>query len=112
MLILDEPTQGIDIGSKAEVHAMIAALAQDGLAIILISSELPELLGMSDRIIVMREGTVTAELSREQATQQAVLLAATGPMSETGKGSCDDHPVPGEVSRSWWQRRNSASLLL
>ena len=62
VLILDEPTQGIDVQSKAEVHAMIAELAQQGLAIILISSELPELVGMCDRIVVLREGRVTARL--------------------------------------------------
>ena len=107
VLILDEPTQGIDVGSKAEVHAMISALAQDGLAIILISSELPELLGMSDRIVVMREGTVTAELSRAEATQETVLLAATGtlPGSVTADHDHDDHAAPAASSRVWWQRR-------
>ena len=64
MLILDEPTQGIDVQTKAEVHAMIAELARQGLAIILISSELPELIGMCDRIVVLREGEVTAALRR------------------------------------------------
>ncbi len=77
VLILDEPTQGIDVRSKAEVHAMIADLAKQGIAILLISSEMPELLGMCDRIVVFREGRVTAELPRAQATQEAVLTAAT-----------------------------------
>ncbi len=77
VLILDEPTQGIDVRSKAEVHAMIADLAQQGIAILLISSEMPELLGMCDRIVVFREGRITAEISRAQATQEAVLTAAT-----------------------------------
>ena len=76
VLILDEPTQGIDVQSKAEVHAMIADLARQGLAIILISSELPELIGMSDRIVVLREGRKAAEFSREQATQEAIVRAA------------------------------------
>ncbi len=76
VLILDEPTQGIDVNSKAEVHAMIADLARQGLAIILISSEMPELLGMSDRIVVLREGRKAVELSRAEATQEAVLKAA------------------------------------
>ena len=77
LLILDEPTQGIDVRSKAEVHAMIADLARQGIAILLISSEMPELLGMCDRIVVFREGRVTAELSRDEATQESVLTAAT-----------------------------------
>jgi rhamnose transport system ATP-binding protein len=76
VLILDEPTQGIDVQSKAEVHAMIADLARQGLAIILISSELPELIGMSDRIVVLREGRKAAEFSREEATQEAIVRAA------------------------------------
>ena len=63
VLILDEPTQGIDVQTKAEVHAVIADLARQGLAIILISSELPELIGMCDRIVVLREGRITAELA-------------------------------------------------
>jgi len=77
VLILDEPTQGIDVRSKAEVHAMIADLAQQGIAILLISSEMPELLGMCDRIVVFREGQMTTEIPRAQATQEAVLMAAT-----------------------------------
>jgi rhamnose transport system ATP-binding protein len=77
LLILDEPTQGIDVQSKAEVHAMIADLAKQGMAIILITSEMPELLGMCDRIVVLREGRQTAEFSRSQATQEKVLRAAT-----------------------------------
>lgn len=77
ILILDEPTRGIDVGTKASVHALMSQLASEGLAILMISSELPEVLGMSDRIIVMREGRVTAELSRAEATQERVMLAAT-----------------------------------
>ncbi|MER9430483.1 ATP-binding cassette domain-containing protein [Mesorhizobium sp. C280B] len=77
LLILDEPTQGIDVGTKAEVHAMIADLAAQGMAIILISSEMPELIGMCDRIIVLREGHRTAEFARGEATQEKVLEAAT-----------------------------------
>ena len=77
VLILDEPTQGIDVNTKAEVHNMIASLAEQGMAIILISSELPELLGMCHRIIVLREGKVTAELAGEEATQELVMHAAT-----------------------------------
>lgn len=77
ILILDEPTQGIDVGTKAEVHAMIADLAAQGMAIIVISSELPELMGVCDRIMVLREGHKTAEFSREEATQEKILEAAT-----------------------------------
>ncbi|HEY5628381.1 MAG TPA: sugar ABC transporter ATP-binding protein, partial [Candidatus Limnocylindrales bacterium] len=78
VLILDEPTRGIDIGAKVEVHRLIAELAASGLAIILISSDLPEVLAMSDRIIVLHEGRMTAEISRDQATQERVMFAATG----------------------------------
>ncbi|QPC95466.1 ATP-binding cassette domain-containing protein [Mesorhizobium sp. INR15] len=77
VLILDEPTQGIDVQTKADVHAMIASLASQGLAIILISSELPELLGMCDRMIVLREGDVAGEFSRDEASQEKVIRAAT-----------------------------------
>jgi rhamnose transport system ATP-binding protein len=78
VLILDEPTRGIDIGAKVEVHRIIAELAAGGLGIILISSDLPEVLAMSDRILVMHEGRLTAELSRAEATEERVMFAATG----------------------------------
>jgi len=77
VLILDEPTQGIDVQSKAEVHAMIAELAQQGLAVILISSELPELIGLCDRMIVLREGRVTARFTRDDVDPERVIRAAT-----------------------------------
>ena len=77
VLILDEPTRGIDVGTKNSVHQLMSELAAEGMAIILISSELPEIIGMSDRILVMREGYVTGEFSREQATQEKILTAAT-----------------------------------
>ena len=77
LLILDEPTQGIDVQSKAEVHGMISDLAAQGMAIILVSSEMPELIGMCDRIVVLHEGRKTAEFSRAEATPEAVLRAAT-----------------------------------
>jgi ABC-type sugar transport system ATPase subunit len=73
VLILDEPTRGIDVGAKAEVHALIDELAHEGIAIILISSELPEVLNMSDRILVVAEGEIVGELSHEQASQERVL---------------------------------------
>ncbi len=78
VLILDEPTRGIDVGTKAEVHRLISQLAGQGLAILMISSELPEVLGMSDRILVMREGRLTGEFSRDDASQEAIMAAATG----------------------------------
>ena len=77
ILILDEPTRGIDVGTKAAVHALMSKLASEGLAILMISSELPEVLGMSDRILVMREGHMTAEFTRAEATQENIIAAAT-----------------------------------
>jgi ABC-type sugar transport system ATPase subunit len=76
ILILDEPTRGIDVGAKAEVHALMSRLARDGVSILMISSELPEILGMSDRILVMRQGRVTGEFTREQASQEAIMACA------------------------------------
>jgi rhamnose transport system ATP-binding protein len=78
ILILDEPTRGIDIGAKAEVHRIVSGLAAAGMAIVLISSELPEILGMADRVVVLHEGRVTATLSRAEATQERIMAAATG----------------------------------
>ena len=78
ILILDEPTRGIDVGAKAEVHALMSQLAQEGMGIIMISSELPEILGMSDRILVMHEGRAAGEFTRDQATQDDIMRAATG----------------------------------
>ena len=98
VLILDEPTQGIDVNAKGEVHTIIADLARAGMAIILISSEMPELLGMCHDIVVFREGHVTATMAGAEATQQAVLLAATdagrpetvtGPASDPRSASAD-----------------------
>ncbi|MGK9147883.1 sugar ABC transporter ATP-binding protein [Plantibacter flavus] len=77
-LIVDEPTRGIDVGTKSEVHRLISELAGRGIAILMISSELPEVLGMADRVLVMHEGRITAELSREDATPETVMHAATG----------------------------------
>ncbi len=78
LLILDEPTRGIDVGAKAEVHHMINELAEDGLGIILISSDLPEVLAMSDRIVVMREGRQMGVFDRTKATQEKIMTAAMG----------------------------------
>ena len=78
ILILDEPTRGIDVGAKAEIHRLMCKLAQDGKAIIMISSELPEILGMSDRVLVMHEGKIGGEFARKDATQESIMRAATG----------------------------------
>ncbi|RYV51168.1 sugar ABC transporter ATP-binding protein [Pengzhenrongella frigida] len=76
-LIVDEPTRGIDIGTKSEVHRLLSDLAGRGIAILMISSELPEVLGMADRVLVMREGRITADLVRDEATPESVMHAAT-----------------------------------
>jgi ABC-type sugar transport system ATPase subunit len=78
ILILDEPTRGIDIGAKAEVHHLMSQLAQQGVAILMISSELPEILGMSDRVLVMSQGRLAGELTRADATQERIMALATG----------------------------------
>jgi rhamnose transport system ATP-binding protein len=78
VLILDEPTQGIDVGAKAEIHRLMGELAARGLAILMISSELPEILGMSDRIAVMHAGRIAGTLERAEATQEKVLSLALG----------------------------------
>jgi rhamnose transport system ATP-binding protein len=88
ILILDEPTQGVDVGAKAEIHRLMVDLAEGGLAIIMISSELPEVLGMSDRIAVMHAGTISGTLSHAEATQQKILSLALG------------HTPTGEMART------------
>ena len=83
VLIVDEPTRGIDVGTKAEVHRLMSQLAQQGIAILMISSELPEVLGMADRVLVMREGRLTGEFPRKEATPEAVMYAATADAEAT-----------------------------
>jgi rhamnose transport system ATP-binding protein len=78
VLILDEPTRGIDVGAKADVHRLVDDLARSGMAVILISSDLPEVLAMSDRILVMREGHQAVTLDFDQFDQERVMLAAVG----------------------------------
>jgi D-xylose transport system ATP-binding protein len=78
VLFLDEPTRGIDVGAKQEIYAQINRLAKAGLAIVLVSSELPEVLGLSDRVLVLHEGRVTGEFKRAEATPEAVMACATG----------------------------------
>ncbi|MEW6579054.1 MAG: sugar ABC transporter ATP-binding protein [Chloroflexota bacterium] len=97
ILIVDEPTRGIDVGAKAEIHRLMSELAQQGMAILMISSELPEILGMSDRILVMREGRIVAELSRAEATQENIGMAMMG--NTTGN---DKHPKS-QMDGAQWQ---------
>jgi rhamnose transport system ATP-binding protein len=78
VLIVDEPTRGIDVGTKAEVHRLLSQLAADGLAVLMVSSELPEVLGMADRVLVMHEGSLVAEIPRGRADEESVMFAATG----------------------------------
>jgi ribose transport system ATP-binding protein len=88
ILILDEPTRGIDVGAKGEIHALMHQLAESGVGILMISSELPEVLGISDRILVMHEGRVVREFNRAEATQAEIMVAATG-----GKGNHGVQPA-------------------
>jgi rhamnose transport system ATP-binding protein len=78
VLIVDEPTRGIDVGTKAEVHRLLSELAAEGMAVLMISSELPEVLGMADRVLVMHEGHLVADIPRAEATEESVMTAATG----------------------------------
>ncbi|OJX63417.1 MAG: D-xylose ABC transporter ATP-binding protein [Micrococcales bacterium 73-13] len=78
VLILDEPTKGVDVGAKAEIHSLIARLAEAGVAIVLVTSELPEVLLLSDRVLVMRQGRIVAEVPKDRLTQEAVMAPATG----------------------------------
>lgn len=78
ILILDEPTRGVDIGAKKEIYSIINELAAKGVAIIMVSSELPEILGMSDRIMVVREGLIRGIIAQEEANQEKVMTLATG----------------------------------
>jgi ABC-type sugar transport system ATPase subunit len=78
IFIMDEPTRGIDVGSKSEIYQIMAELANQGVGIIMISSELPEVLGMSDRVMIMREGKIVKELSRAEASEEAIMLYAVG----------------------------------
>ena len=78
VLIVDEPTRGIDIGTKAEVHRLLSRLAADGVAVLMVSSELPEVLGMADRVLVMHEGRLVADIPRDRADEESVMRAATG----------------------------------
>jgi ribose transport system ATP-binding protein len=85
ILILDEPTRGIDIGTKAEIHALMNQLAKQGVAVMMVSSDLPEVLGVSDRILVMRAGRIVAEFTRQEATQDNIMHAATAGRENNAK---------------------------
>ena len=87
VLIVDEPTRGIDVGTKAEVHRLLSRLAADGVAVLMVSSELPEVLGMADRVLVMHEGRLTADIPRGRADEEAVMRAATGHTGQGGGGA-------------------------
>jgi ABC-type sugar transport system ATPase subunit/ribose/xylose/arabinose/galactoside ABC-type transport system permease subunit len=104
VLIVDEPTRGIDVGAKAEVHHVLAELARQGTAILMISSDLPEVIAMSDRVLVMKEGRLTGEFARGAATQEAVMRAATvGDESVRGGDS--------QLATSRVAKRRATSLL-
>ena len=85
VLILDEPTQGVDVGAKAEIHAVMQAMVERGMAVVMISSELPEILGMSDRVAVMREGTIAAIVPRVEATSEGLLALALSAPAASGR---------------------------
>ena len=78
IMIVDEPTRGIDVGAKAEIHSLLSQMVGQGKAVIMISSEMPEVMGMSDRIVVMHEGDVTGILNRDEFSQEAIMKYATG----------------------------------
>ena len=78
VIVVDEPTRGIDVGAKSEIFALIDRLAGEGLAVVMMTSEMPELLGLADRIAVMAEGRITAMMTRDEATQEKILNAAIG----------------------------------
>ena len=78
VLIIDEPTRGIDVGAKKEIYELLNELKASGKAIIMISSDLPEVLGISDRILVMSEGRISGELKREEASQESIMKLAVG----------------------------------
>jgi ABC-type sugar transport system ATPase subunit len=77
VLMLDEPTKGVDVGAKSEIHRLMSQLASKGVGIIMVSSDLPEVLGMSDRVLVMSDGVITAEFTRAEATADRIMMAAT-----------------------------------
>ncbi len=91
ILLVDEPTRGVDVGAKAEVHGIVRELARAGVAVLMVSSELPEILGASDRVLVMHEGGITGELSAEEATEERVMFLAAGRRTGDGGPQASDH---------------------
>jgi rhamnose transport system ATP-binding protein len=88
VLIIDEPTRGIDVGAKAEVYSALAELVREGMAVLMISSELPEVLGMADRVLVMHEGRISADIPRAQADEERIMAAALGqPIAPLGRAA-------------------------
>jgi len=85
-LILDEPTRGVDVGAKSEIYRIMSQMAKQGVAILMISSELPEIVGMSDRVYVMREGSIAGELHPAEITQENIMTLATGVEDAHKKG--------------------------
>ncbi|MBV9642403.1 MAG: sugar ABC transporter ATP-binding protein [Verrucomicrobia bacterium] len=92
LLIVDEPTRGVDVGAKSEVHRTLSQLAKEGMAVMMISSDLPEVIGMADRILVMHEGKLTAELARSDATEETIMFAATGQTESKAGDKADAAP--------------------
>ena len=84
ILILDEPTRGIDVGAKFEIYKLMTDMVKEGKAVIMVSSELPELIGMCDRIYVMAKGTITGEINREDFSQELIMKYATGTLTSNG----------------------------
>jgi len=78
VIIVDEPTRGVDVGAKAEIHALLRQIAERGVGVVMISSDLPEILGMSDRIIVIHDGRICGRLNGREATEEKVMACATG----------------------------------
>jgi ABC-type sugar transport system ATPase subunit len=97
LLIMDEPTRGIDIGAKAEVHALMSQLAKRGIGILMISSEMPEIIGMSDRVIVMCQGRITGEFERGKLDQEEIMTCATQFLSVGGETSQEAEAVSESV---------------
>jgi rhamnose transport system ATP-binding protein len=96
ILLVDEPTRGIDVATKAEVHRLLSELAAEGMAVVMVSSELPEVLGMADRVLVMHEGRLVREIAREQADEESVMFAATG---QAGNERTGGSPAVGREAR-------------
>jgi len=87
VLILDEPTRGVDVGAKAEIHGIIGQLVANGMAVVMISSELPEIMGVCDRVVVMRDGRASVPLAREGLTEERIMALATGEESAEGEAA-------------------------